>query len=106
LETTPSMATQSLQKFWLVDGLWHFLQKRRPQLLQVVRVSDFFPQRSQVVWVEVMAALRKRGKVFFSVPQGPELGKIIGEKIRRKGCRTIGVTVERGTGTYGYVFDR
>ena len=47
-ETIPSMATQSLQKCWLVDLLWHFVQYLRPQLLHVVREEADLPQISQV----------------------------------------------------------
>lgn len=47
-DITPSMLTHSLQKFCLVEGLLHFEQYALPQLLQVVRLSVFFPQISQV----------------------------------------------------------
>jgi len=50
LETTPSILIQSLQNFWLVDGLWHFAQYSRPQFLQGVSLSAFLPQISQVLF--------------------------------------------------------
>jgi len=48
------MATHSLQKFCLVEGLWHFLQYLRPQLLHVVRDAAGLLQTSQVSFFLVM----------------------------------------------------
>jgi hypothetical protein len=42
------MLTQFLQKFWSVDGLWHFGQYLRPQLLHILSESAFLLQTSQV----------------------------------------------------------